>query len=152
MVSLWKAWLLFIFLSFWADLTPMCGCPCVAHGSMDCSHIKCDGSQHDISLHLVQSLTCWGLQIYPIGLKFGYVIIDTHWNNFYQGCLLIWPMEVTEMRPAKWPTKLDWQGVWLKLALSLSSYSSCATQPLTCMNCIKCHPLAVLTYKTHKHR
>ena len=35
MVSLWKAWLLFIFLSFWADLTPICGCPYVAHGSRD---------------------------------------------------------------------------------------------------------------------
>ncbi|CAL8988124.1 unnamed protein product [Prunus brigantina] len=30
-----------------------------------------------------------GLQIYPMGLNFGYVIKDTHWNNFHEGVGLI---------------------------------------------------------------
>ncbi|KAL6269621.1 hypothetical protein ACE6H2_026532 [Prunus campanulata] len=25
-----------------------------------------------------------GFKTYPMGLKFGYVILDTHWNNFYE--------------------------------------------------------------------
>ncbi|CAL9018302.1 unnamed protein product [Prunus brigantina] len=29
------------------------------------------------------------LQIYPMRLRFGYVIIDTHWNKFHEGFGLI---------------------------------------------------------------
>ncbi|CAL9018301.1 unnamed protein product [Prunus brigantina] len=33
------------------------------------------------------------LRIYPMGLHFGYVIIDTHWNKFHEGCCLIRAVE-----------------------------------------------------------
>ncbi|CAL8988238.1 unnamed protein product [Prunus brigantina] len=40
-------------------------------------------------LSMVLCLLGDGLQIYPMGLNFGYVIKDTHWNNFHEGVGLI---------------------------------------------------------------
>ena len=49
-----------------------------------------------------------GFKTYPMGLKFGYVILDTHWNNFYEESISIGSVEVCVLALASWQPNRDW--------------------------------------------
>ena len=58
-----------------------------------------------------------GFKTYPMGLKFGYVIVDTHWNNFYEESIPIGAVEVCVLGLASWLPNRDWN--WLHFIYAL---------------------------------
>ncbi|KAL6269619.1 hypothetical protein ACE6H2_026530 [Prunus campanulata] len=60
-----------------------------------------------------------------MGLKFGYVILDTHWNNFYEESIHIGAVEVYVLATASWLPK---QG------LELTSFHFISFFCFTCMH------------------
>ena len=96
--------------------------------------------QLGILLSMIQCLKGWVLYISSIGPKFGYDILDTHWNIFCEGCLFIQVVQVAGMRPVRWPTKLDWHEC-PELVLFVNCISVHAITNHLFVNCISVHAI-----------
>ena len=82
-------------------------------------------AEKTIFLNLILCRKAIGFKTYPMGLKFGYVILDTHWNNFYEESIPIGAVEVYILTTASWLPK---QG------LELTSFYFFSFFCFTCMH------------------
>ena len=91
-----------------------------------------------------------GFKTYPMGLKFGYVILDTHWNNFYEERIPIGAVEVRVLDLESWLPNRDWN--WLHFISFLSFCFTCMHMlSLTAQNLISSSKV-ICQFNSHVQR